>query len=113
MAREAEAELLARCRLGEEQAWDELFTLHYVAATRFVYQLGHNFTVEDTEEICQEAFVSIIRNLDSFKGESQFQTWLFRIAANKARDFRERQHALKRGGNNQPVSLEAEDPETG
>jgi DNA-directed RNA polymerase specialized sigma24 family protein len=74
MARETEADLLARCRLGKEGAWDELFTLHYAAATRFVYQLAHNFTVEDTEEICEEAFVSIIRNLNSFKGESQFQT---------------------------------------
>ena len=44
---------------------------------------------EDTEEICQETFLSVIRNLESFHGESRFQTWLFRIAANKARDYRE------------------------
>jgi RNA polymerase sigma-70 factor (ECF subfamily) len=113
MGREAEAELLARCRSGDEGAWDELFTLHYAAAARFVYQLGHEFTPEDTEEICQETFISIIRNLASFKGESQFQTWLFRIAANKARDFRERQQAAKRGGGKHPLSLQAEDPETG
>jgi RNA polymerase sigma-70 factor (ECF subfamily) len=113
MGLDAEAKLLARCRRGEAAAWDELFDLHYAAAARFVFQLGHSFTREDTEEICQEAFLAVIKNLQSFHGESQFQTWLFRIAANKARDYRERQQAAKRGGGNMPLSLQAEDPETG
>jgi RNA polymerase sigma-70 factor (ECF subfamily) len=109
----SEAELLARCRRGDAEAWDELFDLHYAAAGRFVFQLAAGFTREDAEEICQEVFLSVIKNLDSFHGESQFQTWLFRIAANKARDYRERQQAAKRGGGQTPVSLQAEDPETG
>jgi RNA polymerase sigma-70 factor (ECF subfamily) len=113
MGSEAEASLLGRCRRGEAAAWDELFDLHYAAAARFIFQLGHDFTREDAEEICQEAFLSVIRNLDSFHGESQFQTWLFRIAANKARDYRERQRAAKRGGGHVPLSLQAEDPESG
>ena len=108
-----EAELLARCRRGEAEAWDELFDLHYAAAGRFIYQLASDFTREDAEEICQEVFLSVIRNIDSFHGESQFQTWLFRIAANKARDYRERRNAAKRGGGQNPLSLQAEDPETG
>src|SRR5438552_16302419 len=95
---ESEAELLARCRRGEAAAWDELFDRHYGASGRFIFQLGHDFTREDAEEICQEVFLSVIKNLDSFHGGSQFQTWLFRIAANKARDYRERQRAAKRGG---------------
>lgn len=109
----SEAELLERCRRGEAEAWDELFDLHYAAAGRFIFQLASDFTREDAEEICQEAFLSVIRNLDSFHGESQFQTWLFRIAANKARDFRERRNAAKRGSGHAPISLQAEDPESG
>lgn len=109
----SEAELLARCRRGESDAWDELFDRHYAAAGRFVFQLGSDFTREDAEEICQEVFLSVIRNLDTFQGESQFQTWLFRIAANKARDYRERRNAAKRGSGHIPLSLEAEDPESG
>jgi RNA polymerase sigma-70 factor, ECF subfamily len=108
-----EAELLARCRRGDADAWDELFDLHYAPAGRFVFQLASDFSVEDAEEICQEAFLSVIKNLDSFHGESQFQTWLFRIAANKARDFRERRNAVKRGSGQTPISLQAEDPESG
>jgi len=113
MSSGTETSLLERCRRGDADAWDELFDLHYGPTARFVFQLGYNFTHEDTEEICQEAFLSVIRNLDSFKGGSQFQTWCFRIAANKARDYRERQNAAKRGGGQRLISLQEDDPETG
>jgi RNA polymerase sigma-70 factor, ECF subfamily len=108
-----EGELLARCRRGEAAAWDELFDRHYAAAGRFIFQLSPDFSREDSEEICQEVFLSVIKNLESFQGESQFQTWLFRIAANKARDFREKRIAAKRGGGQAVISLQAENPETG
>jgi len=110
---ETEAQLLARCRRGDADAWDELFDRHYAAAGRFISQLASHFTPEDVDEVCQEVFLSVIRHLHTFHGESQFQTWLFRIAANKARDFREKQLAAKRGGGQTPLSLQAEDPETG
>jgi RNA polymerase sigma-70 factor (ECF subfamily) len=108
-----ESELITRCRHGEADAWDELFDLHYAAAGRFIFQLASDFTREDAEEICQEAFLAVVKNLDAFHGESRFQTWLFRIAANKARDYREKRIAAKRGGGQIPVSLQAEDLETG
>ena len=109
----SEAELLARCRRGDADAWNELFDLHYAAARRFVFQLSPDFSSEDSEEICQEVFLSVIKNLEGFKGESRFQTWLFRIAANKARDYREKRRAAKRGGGQATLSLQAENPETG
>jgi len=109
----AETELVARCRRGEPGAWDELFDQHYPAAARFIFQLGSDFTREDAEEICQEVFLSIIQHIDSFHGGCQLRTWIFRIAANKARDYRERQHAAKRGGGLVTISLQAEDPENG
>lgn len=113
MGADAESDLLARCRRGDAAAWDQLFDLYYDAAARFVFQLSSSLTREDVEEICQEAFLSVIKNIQSFHGESQFQTWLFRISANKARDFIERQSAAKRGGGQIPISLQAENPETG
>ena len=110
---DSEGELLARCRRGDAAAWDNLFDAHYAAAGRFIFQLASDFTVEDAEEICQEVFLSVIKNLDSFQGESRLQTWIFRIAANKARDFREKRNANKRGGGQTTISLHAENPETG
>ena len=102
----AEADLLARCRAGEAEAWDALFDLHYAPASRFVFQLASDFTREDVEEVCQEVFLTVIKSLHTFQGHSQFQTWLFRIAANKARDYRQRQHAAKRGGGLATVPLD-------
>jgi len=113
MSLEGEAQLLARCRQGEAEAWDELFDRHYAAAGRFVFQLGFDFTREDVEEICQEVFLTVIKSLHSFQGNCQFQTWLFRIALNRARDYRQRQHAAKRGGGQITVPLHNDDPENG
>lgn len=109
----AESELLTRCLRGDPEAWDQLFDQHYEAAGRFVCQLGADFSHEDIEEICQETFLAVIRNLNAFDGRSQFQTWLFRIAANKAKDHRARQSAAKRGGGAQTISLSANDQNDG
>src|SRR6187549_1115366 len=108
-----EAELISRCRRGEPPAWDELFDRHYAAAARFIFQLSSDFSKEDAEEICQEVSLSVIKNIQSFHGASQLQTWIFRIASNKARDYREKLFAAKRGGGKLNMSLQAEDPETG
>ena len=113
MGDDEEEPLLVRCRQGEAAAWDELFEAHYAAVARFVFQLASDFTREDVEEICQETFLTVIKNLRTFQAECRFQTWLFRIAANQAHDYRERLHAQKRGGGRTPLSLAAQDPETG
>ena len=113
MSDESEKKLLARCRRYDDEAWDELFDRHYAAAARFVFQLGSDFTRDDVEDICQETFLSVIKHFGSFRGTCQFQTWLFRIAANKARDYRQRQRAGKRGAGQTPVSLQAADPASG
>ena len=103
--------MIARCRQGEERAWDALFDLHYAAAVRFVFQLSPAFSREDVEEVCQETFLAVIKNIGSFQGGSRLQTWIFRIAANKARDYRERQQAAKRGGGQTVISLQDENGE--
>jgi RNA polymerase sigma-70 factor (ECF subfamily) len=101
-----EAQTIAECRAGNKDAWDTLFDRYYGTVARFVFQLSGEFNHEDTEEICQETFLSVVRNLSSFKGRSSFQTWLLRIAANKAMDYREKTRAAKRGGNAVHVSID-------
>jgi RNA polymerase sigma-70 factor (ECF subfamily) len=113
MLAQPESDLIGRCRRGESAAWDELFDRHYAATARFVFQLSRDLTKEDVEEICQEVFLNVIKNIESFQGSCQFQTWVFRIASNKTGDFRERHQAAKRGGGRTVLSLQAEDPNTG
>ena len=108
---DVEREMIQRCRKGESDAWDELFAEHYAAVGRFVFQISSTFSREDSDEICQEVFLSVIKNLAGFGGKSRLQTWLFRIAANKARDYHAKKGAAKRGGGEVPLSLHAEDDE--
>ena len=103
----AESQLLARCLRGEAEAWDELFDAHYAATGRFIFQVSSDFTAEDVEEISQETFFTVIKSLHTFQGNCQFQTWLFRIAANKAHDYIQKQRAAKRGGGQKTLSLDA------
>ena len=103
----SEAQMIAECRAGNSMAWDSLFDKYYGTVARFVFQLSGDFSHEDTEEICQETFLSVVRNLSSFQGRSSFQTWVLRIAANKAMDYREKTRAAKRGGKAVHISIDA------
>jgi RNA polymerase sigma factor (sigma-70 family) len=107
--RASESALLSLCLKGDAEAWDELFTRHYEPAARFIFQLGYDLTREDVEEICQEVFLTVVKSLKTFQGNCQFQTWLFRIAANRARDYRQKMSAAKRGSGVPPLSLHAND----
>lgn len=109
----SEQRMIDQCRRGNPDAWDELFDRHYAAVGRYIFQLAPDFQRVDVEEICQETFVSVIRNLEKFNGACQLQTWIFKIAGNKSRDYREKQNAAKRGGGQRPMSLDDPDPETG
>jgi RNA polymerase sigma-70 factor, ECF subfamily len=104
-AADSDAELIEGCRKGNRDSWDVLFDKYYGVAARFVFQLSGEFSHEDTEEICQETFLAVVRNIHSFQARSSFQTWLLRIAANKAMDFREKSRAAKRGGSALHVSI--------
>lgn len=108
-----QTELIAACLKGDSVAWDELFDNFYQPTFRYVFQLSGDFSQEDAEEICQEAFLSVVKNLSTFQGNSSLQTWIFRIAGNRARDYIEKQNAAKRGGGEKPLSLHADDPHTG
>lgn len=105
--------MIASCRKGDADAWDQLFAAYYPVAGKFIFQLSPHLSKEDVEEICQDVFLSVIRSIASFHGKSAFQTWLYKISANKTRDFIEKQQAAKRGGGTQPFALDAEHPETG
>ena len=66
MDRTEERALIERCLHGEEAAWDALFQQHYAAVGRCIFQLSPSFNHVDMEEICQETFLSVIKNLGNF-----------------------------------------------
>lgn len=95
--------LIEQCRSGATGAWDQLFDLHYGPVSRFLHQLIPDGTPEEILEVSQDTFLAAIRNLGSFTGRSRVGTWLFRIAATKAREYRDRRLAMNRGSGRAPV----------
>lgn len=60
--------------------------------------LGIVQNAEDAEDIAQETFVQVYQSVGSFKGESKFSTWLYRITIAKALDHERRKKRKKRFG---------------
>jgi RNA polymerase sigma factor (sigma-70 family) len=79
-----DTELVARARSGDSGAVTELYRRH----ERRVYNLALRTLGNpwDAADVVQEAFIKAFKNLDSFKGEARFGTWLHRIAVNAAYD---------------------------
>jgi RNA polymerase sigma-70 factor, ECF subfamily len=73
--------LASRAALGDNQAFDEI-AIRYQAR---VYRLACRLVgQDDAPDVVQEGFLSVYRNLTSFRHESRFATWLYRIVTNAA-----------------------------
>lgn len=73
-------ELTKKIAEGDMQAFEELYR-RYI---RCVYSLCLRMTqnVAEAEDITQEVFVHLFRKIGSFRGESAFMTWLYRLTTN-------------------------------
>ena len=81
---EAERELLASARRGDNGAYEDLVRMYQRQIYTFLYRLSRN--VEDAMELTQYTFVKAWISLGRFRGESSFKTYLYRIAANAWRN---------------------------
>lgn len=82
----SDEQLVEEAREGDREAFRELFERYQRKVMTIVVGMVGN--PEDALEIVQDTFVKAYENLSGFKGESSFYTWLFRIAVNRAIDFR-------------------------
>jgi RNA polymerase sigma factor (sigma-70 family) len=80
--------LVEQAKNGDRAALEKLVLRHqawvYNIAVRMVFQ------PQDAEEVTQEVLIKIITKLSTFKGESKFRTWLYRIAANHVLNMKRR-----------------------
>ena len=92
-----ETELLERARNGDSQAFGALVERYQRRVVGVAQAVVHN--QDDAVELAQETFVRAYENLSKFESRSSFSTWLYRIAANLAIDFRRREgrHQVLRG----------------
>jgi RNA polymerase sigma-70 factor, ECF subfamily len=77
---ESERSLVQRAQRGDEEAFALLFKGH----KRRVYSVCLLMTkdIAEAEDLTQEAFLQVFRSVGSFRGDSAFSTWLYRIAVN-------------------------------
>jgi RNA polymerase sigma-70 factor (ECF subfamily) len=75
-------DLVARARHKDFGAFEALLERYEDKVFRLAFRFVRNES--DAKEILQDTFLSIWRKLDTFKGDSQFGSWLYRVAANTA-----------------------------
>lgn len=84
----SDAALVEQAQNGDRGALEELVLRHqawiYNIAVRMVFQ------PQDAEEVTQEVLIKVVTKLSTFKGESKFRTWLYRIAANHVLNMKRR-----------------------
>jgi RNA polymerase sigma-70 factor (ECF subfamily) len=80
----SDLELVRRAQRGERGAFDLLVLRYQHKVIKLVARLLRDPT--EAEDVSQEAFVKAYRALGSFRGDSAFYTWLYRIAVNTARN---------------------------
>jgi RNA polymerase sigma-70 factor (ECF subfamily) len=74
--------LIAKAKAHDAAAFEQLVRKHHQAVYRLALTMTKN--PRDAEEVTQEAFLSVHRKLDTFRGDSKFSSWLYRVTANFA-----------------------------
>lgn len=74
------------CRRGDREAFDHLVERYQRDVYRLCYRYVNNHP--DADDMSQEVFIKAYRALGSFRGESSFRTWLYRIGVNTCLNFR-------------------------
>ena len=77
---QGEARLIALAKDGDEQAFEALFN----AYEGRVYSLCVRMTgdLSEAEDLAQETFLQLFRRISTFRNESAFATWLYRVTVN-------------------------------
>ena len=83
--REVDQQLVARAQRGDKRAYELLVTKYQRKLGRLLSRWVRD--PAEVEDVTQEAFIKAYRALPSFRGESAFYTWLYRIAINTAKNY--------------------------
>jgi RNA polymerase sigma-70 factor (ECF subfamily) len=91
-----DADLVLASKAGDILAFNELVERYNSKLLRIAQHITHSF--DDAQDVVQETFFKAYQNLDAFRGDSKFSTWLFRIAVNQALMGLRKQRTKQRAG---------------
>jgi len=80
-----ETELISEIQKGDKDAFKEFVDLYKKFIINICYKFVNN--ADDANDIAQEVFIEVYRNINNFRGDSQVNTWLYRISVNKSLNF--------------------------
>ncbi|PWB57344.1 MAG: RNA polymerase sigma factor RpoE [Nitrosomonadales bacterium] len=83
--REIDQQLVERAQHGDKRAFELLVIKYQRKLTRLLSRFIRD--AAEVEDVAQEAFIKAYRALPSFRGESAFYTWLYRIGINTAKNY--------------------------
>lgn len=83
--REIDQQLVERAQRGDKRAFDLLVVKYQRKLARLLSQFIRD--AAEVEDITQETFIKAYKSLSSFRGDSAFYTWLYRIGINAAKNF--------------------------
>jgi RNA polymerase sigma-70 factor (ECF subfamily) len=98
-ARSEDAALAAACRSGDLRGYDRLYTLHGARMKNLARNVLGN--PSDAEDAVQETFLKVQRSIASFRGQSSFVTWTYRILINTCYDARRSRQRKKEIANDE------------
>jgi RNA polymerase sigma-70 factor (ECF subfamily) len=87
--RDEELGWIRRSREGDLAAFEELIRRYQQMIHALTYRMTGS--TSDAEDLAQEVFIQAHRKLDSFRGDSQFSTWLYRIGINTCLNWKKSQ----------------------
>ncbi|MBX2797428.1 MAG: sigma-70 family RNA polymerase sigma factor [Myxococcales bacterium] len=106
-SREEDVEMLRAVLQGDGTAYRGLVEKYQNRVYSMVYGMLRNR--EDARDVTQEAFVKAYRNLESFRLEASFYTWLYRIAMNLAIDLTRKRKRRENAGFDEEIATRDED----
>jgi len=80
-----DAQLVTRSLNRDHEAFGQLIDRHASRIINLAYRMVGNRA--EAEDLAQEAFLSAFKSLSTFRADSKFSTWLYRIATNKCKDW--------------------------
>jgi len=83
--KETDKQLVARVKKGDKRAFDLLVLKYQYKVHAIVGRYIKDF--DEVNDVTQEAFIKAYRAMAKFRGDSQFYTWLYRIAVNTAKNY--------------------------
>ncbi|MDR2196097.1 MAG: RNA polymerase sigma factor RpoE [Gallionellaceae bacterium] len=83
--REVDQQLVERAQRGDKHAYELLIAKYQRRLSRLIARFVRDSA--EVEDVTQEAFIKAYRALPTFRGESAFYTWLYRIGINTAKNY--------------------------